>query len=64
MIINWKGYVRKWSWIILRDYPGRTKENFENTQDNWLLSQDMKLENPEHEGEVLTSRIRRLFEAV
>jgi hypothetical protein len=64
MIMNWKGYVRKWSWLILRYYPGKTKEDFENTQDNWFLGQDMNLENPEYEGEVLTSRTRRLFEDV
>jgi hypothetical protein len=49
---------------ILWTSPWKTKENFENTQDNWFLGQDMNLKNPEYEGHVLTSRRRLLFEAV
>jgi hypothetical protein len=50
--------------VLSWNYPGRTKENFDNIQDNWLLSQNMNLEIPEYEGKVLTSRTRPLFEAV
>jgi hypothetical protein len=58
MMMNWKGFGRKWSWpnvkILSRHSPGETEEN--HNQDSWSLGRDLNSGPPEYEAGVLTIR--------